>query len=713
MVDHALSPLFAPKSVALVGVSGKADSMMRLPIRFLEEFGFVGKRYIVNPRYTEIDGIPCYPTIESIGQPIDVVSIYLPANAVLEAVNDCVRASVKFIIICSSGFAEAGERGKELEASIANAIANTGTRVIGPNCQGFFSRHDHLALTFSPSLMSVGDDGRGGLAYVGHSGALGGSLVHMAYDRQMSFDVFVSVGNELDVTHTEFCDYLIEQSHITAVLLYLENLVDGRAYTALLAKAQKLGKRLIFLPTGTSVVGMRAIASHTASMQPAGTAFRTLAQRYGADVVEDLVEMLDLAAVGVRATKTAGRRIGVLSISGGGGALVADRSEDEGLVVEILDEETQTALSDVLPTFASSQNPIDVSGQAMIERTSGSAAFERAGCILAKSVLVDSIVVLLTAMMETASDLVAADILSIARSSEKPIVVIWLSGNDGGGEAKRILGQAGIPVFGAVIPALRSLSAFIRWRESLETIREDPKGFSNLKNSVDDDKVQHHPAEVAIGLDLLRDRGISTPQTVFVSNENDLESTTAQLAEPFVLKIISTELQHKSDVGGVIIGVERANLSNATKEMLEQISDLDLSSNSAWIAIQELARPGLEMIVSVTGNPQGLPPVLTIGLGGIWTESLNDIVSVGVPADEMAIAQALRTLRCWPRLSGARGRPALDVTALTQTAIAIESAFLEICDSGRRLNSIEINPLVVYEDGYGCIALDVDVNDRV
>jgi acyl-CoA synthetase (NDP forming) len=260
---------------------------------------------------------------------------------------------------------------------------------------------------------------------------------------------------------------------------------------------------------------------------------------------------------------------------------------------------------------------------------------------------------------------------------------------------------------------LRSLSAFIRWRESLETIREDPKGFSNLKNSVDDDKVQHHPAEVAIGLDLLRDRGISTPQTVFVSNENDLESATAQLAEPFVLKIISTELQHKSDVGGVIIGVERANLSNATKEMLEQISDLDLSSNSAWIAIQELARPGLEMIVSVTGNPQGLPPVLTIGLGGIWTESLNDIVSVGVPADEMAIAQALRTLRCWPRLSGARGRPALDVTALTQTAIAIESAFLEICDSGRRLNSIEINPLVVYEDGYGCIALDVDVNDRV
>ncbi|GAA4871356.1 acetate--CoA ligase family protein [Actinomycetospora straminea] len=656
--------VLAPRSVALVGATGRADNPMARPLRWLTERGFAGRVHPVNPKYDELGGVPCAPSLADVPGGVDLVLALVPAERAAATVTEAGAAGAAAVIVFASGFAEVGDEGRARQEELVAAARAAGTRVLGPNCQGLYDARSRLFATFT----GAGErplTGSSGIAYVGQSGAIGGAVLDVAAERGLDLSAWVSTGNEADVTLTEVGRHLVADPDVSVLAVYAESLPDPGDYAALAAEAAAEGTALVVLRSGRSAPGRRAAVSHTGAMLGDDTAFTLVSRRFGVVLVDDVEELLAAATMlrgrhGRR--RPTGRSVGLVTSSGGAGILAADRASEAGLAVPELDERTQAKLGRLVPAFGAVANPVDVTAQLFND---GGSFGEVCGIVRADP-HVDAVLVLLTMLVGEAADALARDLAATVAEQgpdAPPVAVVWMAGEDGTAPARAVLRAAGVPVFSSIALAVRVLDA----------VAAGPGAAPAPLDALDP-----VPGD---GWDLLDALGVRRPRSAISTDPAHTAAAVAELGGRAVLK--TEGLPHKTEAGAVRLDVP----TDAAASVHAELAALP---GATGVLVQERVPDGVELLVSVDGGRDGWPPVLTVGHGGTATEVHRDVVHALAPVTPATARSMLASLRCWPLLAGHRGAPGADLDAAVDAIVRLSRA------AGLPgLAELEVNPLVL------------------
>lgn len=684
--------LFRPRAVAVVGASERSAMAARLT-DFLVRDGFTGTVHPVNPRYRELHGLPCYPSVDQLPGPIDLVLVMVPAERVLDVVAQSAQAGASLAVVLSSGFAEVDDAGAALQAQLTELARSSGIRVLGPNCQGFIYRPGAVTASFSSGagIGSAPPSETGGIAYIGQSGALGGSVLGMAADRGVGLTAWVSVGNQADLTAAESAALLLEDPEIRVLACYFEQLPRGAQWSRLTARAAELGKHVVVLRSGRSDTGRRAAASHTGALVRSGAAFDLVTERSGAVLVDDVDELID-TAIALGGPRPAGARLGVVTSSGGAGSLAADQAEPRGLGIPELGPATQDALAPLIPPFGSLVNPVDVTAQVINDAGQLGQVCEA----VAEDGGVDAVLVLLTTLGGRTAEQIAESLLRASRATAKPYAVAWQYSHAEIAEPAAMLRRAGIPVLPSTSAALTLLSRLVA----------RPAPAAEVAELSWPDVPAGELTESA-GAGVLDAIGVARPRGRLAADPAEAGIIARELGGELVLKIQSPDVPHKSDAGGVHVGVSATGADHAAQRILDAVKENVPDARVSGVLVQELVPAGVELLVGVQGSRDGYPPVLTVGMGGVTTEIYGDVVAELAPVDVKGAHDMLRRLRGWPLLDGFRGSERSDVDGAAQAIAALSQLAAQL---GERLVELEVNPLIVHPEGRGATAADLLLN---
>jgi len=691
----AAAKMFRPRAVALVGVSGRQDSLLARPLRYLREQGFAGEVYPVNPRYTDLDGRRCYPSLAEIPSPVDLVLVMVPAAQAPNVVREAGRVGAVAAIVFASGFAETGPEGAALQEQLRQAAHDTGVRVLGPNCQGLMRASNGLYATFTAAADRRMNE-PSGVAYVGQSGAVGGSILDLAAEMGLGLSAWVSTGNQVDLDLIEIASVLVDDDDVSVIMLYVEALTEGGAYRYLAERTRAAGKALIVLRAGQSQAGRRAVASHTGAMLADDTSFVLTSQRYGVYLVEDVDDLLGVAAILRVAERPRGRRVAIVTTSGGAGGLAADRLADQDLLVPELSAPTRDALAPLIPAFGALANPVDVTAQLFNQ---GEHGFGEVCRLVAEDPQVDAIAVLLTMVTGAQAAAVAADLVKTTAALGKPLLVAWLAGRQLTAEGRQVFHDAGVPVFSSIAGLARALGAISPSAASAASAAPlaAPAWATQLKALT---AVDARPAQ--LGPALLDAVGIARPQSAVVRTADEAATVAARLGTT-AMKLHAPGLAHKSDIGGVLLNVPPAEAAAGFARLLDGAREHGVVGVEG-VELQQMVPRGLELILGAMRGRDGFPPLVTVGLGGVTTELYRDIVSALAPIGHDEALAMLHKLRAQPLLSGFRGAPPVDVPATVEALVALSWAITVL---GEDVAEIEVNPLIVAPRGKGAVAVDV------
>jgi acyl-CoA synthetase (NDP forming) len=712
-----LTPLMQPKTVAVVGASQRAsagglarEARGNRVIRNLMNFGFEGRIFAVNPKYREVMGFPCYADLASIPEPVDCLVLAVPNRHVPDLLESAAHAGIRAAVVFAAGFAEIGAEGQQRQARLEALSRDRNLLICGPNCYGVLN-----VFGKAPLFSSVIPSGflAGPVALVSQSGGLSTTIANaLMLNRRVGLSHIVSCGNQAGVTVEEYLNYFIEDENTHVIAAFVEGFKQPKKLLAAARKALAKNKPLIILKGGRSEVSQRAAATHSGSLAGAAEVVDAAFRQSGIVQVRSLNELIDTISVFSCSSFTAryqgGRRIGVLSGSGGECTLVADAATQVGLEVPELSESAKTQLNDVLPDFGNLNNPLDGTG-AMYDDEK---IFPRLLQALIDDTRIDVVTVNLEANDPRPRELKSGNrfaqaIEKAATGATKPVAIF--SSVVGGPVDPDILAPlraAGVPLMeGAecAMAALRNLGAYYEFRQlgsATEVRRPLESEIRNLPSGI---------LSTASAFRLLGSFGIPTVPTVLAQTAEEAAGVAGRIGFPVALKIESADITHKSDVGGVLLNLASASEVRETfTRMREQASKHVPPLDMAGVVVQRMASQGTEMIIGIKQDPL-FGPVVICGFGGTFVELLKD-VAIGIPplSREQALALVQR-LRGWPLLRGARGRPPADVEALCDAVVAVSQLAVSL---GEQLVALDINPLIVQPDKKGVVAVDALVQIR-
>jgi acyl-CoA synthetase (NDP forming) len=690
-----LTHLFDPRSVVLVGASERAASVGgRTLANILDHSDFQGALHLVNATRPDIRGIPCHKRVADLPSVPDLAVIAVPAVGVMEALRDCAALGVKFCVILTSGFGETGDEGRAVEAEMKALAESSGMRLYGPNCPGITNINKRLGFTFSPAFANDLRPGPIGLATQG--GGLGRNLLQ-SMERGTGFALWCSTGNEVDLQVADFIHYMASAPDVKVIGTILEGIKDGPRFLAAARRAAEAGKPIVALKVGRSEYGMKAAASHTASLTGSAEVNSAAFRQLGIIEVDDIDELVDVASLLARGTPRGGERIAVFGSSGGACALAADMVGQAGLVLADLAPETTEALAAKLPAYAALGNPVDtttvtLTNPGVIEETLAAVANDPGVSLVMMPMPLDYGPVSLT----VAQRMVAAQALTSV-----PLVPVWMSERTGA--AYRCFAEAGMVPMRSLRNAAKAFRRYIdhgAWQAG-----PMPAGMgAGLPDA------PTRSLSEAEGKALLRGAGLTVPQGVLARSTAEAGSVADRLGFPVAVKIASADILHKSDIGGVVLGLQNAASVEAAFERVTQAAARHHPAARIDGALVERMAPsgGVELLLSISRDPV-LGLVMTCGLGGIHVELLRDVAHRLLPVDAAEAGRMLRELRGFPLLTGLRGAAPCDIEALAE-AMAALSALAE----GRpeEIEEIEINPIRVGAAGEGAWALDAVVTLR-
>lgn len=688
---------FNPRSIALIGASAKSGKLGHILMRNLLE-GYPGKLYPINPGETAIMGHQAYRRLPDVPGQVDLAVIALPTEACVEAMRDCAKVGAQAALVLSGGFAEVGPEGQTRQEALLEAARAGGVRLIGPNCFGLYNCNLGLNASMGFGLPPKG----GSISLVTQSGAYGMAIFGLAQQRRLRFAKILSHGNKADLTDHEILNYFEHDDETRVLCLFLESVSDGRAfYEALARTAQR--KPVVITKTGRSSAGRRAAASHTAALTGDVTAFVTAVRQAGAVLAESGLEMVDIAEGLSRQPLPPGRRAAIITNSGGTGVELADMCERFGLSVPELPEETQARIAPLIPAYGSPRNPVDV--------TPAWARFPAmyAGSIeaLYECSEVDMIIPILlqrSALMRENVEAVRAAVLRCQRERgiAKPTYVCWVVGREGD-ENQAILQEAGIPVYewpertARTAAAIAAYSEDHRTRTAYQSLPELPAAggvHEQAGNILARARAQNRTllleSEVKA---LLAIYGASIPRATLCTSPAEAVAAGQALGKACVLKIVSPDISHKSDSGGVRVGVLPEEVGTVFEEMLAAVRAKQPAARILGISVQELLH-GQEVIIGGLRDRE-FGPMLMFGLGGIFVEILHDTSYRLVPATTDELLAMIREVRGYPLLAGARGHPAVDVGALTHILQAVSQLLTDFPE----LLELDLNPVFAGSDG--------------
>jgi acetyltransferase len=691
---HGLTPFFEPQSVAVIGASRDPEKVGGSVLANLIAAGFAGRIVPVNARGGSVQGLPAVPSVRLADGPIDLAVIAVPAPDVLAALKDCVASGVRGAVVLSAGFREMGEDGRAREAELRAWLRDQPLRVLGPNCVGWIRPQARLNVTFAPGMPEPG-----GIAFISHSGALAVAILDWSRARRMGFSLFASLGNQADLTETDVLRAAADDPATRVIAAYIEGLADGRAFFEALREVVTR-KPVVVLKTGRSSEAARAVASHTGALAGSDRAFDAAIRQAGAIRAATLEELFEVARALDMQPLPRGGRLLILTNGGGLGVVAADAAAQAGLAVPALPPDAQERLRAVLPATASVANPVDIVGDA------DEARFRDALRAVGGEVA-DAALVLLTAQAATDSRAVARAIIDATRGWSVPVAGAFVGGALMTPGAA-VLEDAGIPCYAfpeRAVAALAGMSRFAeRRRQSRMRAVRAPRADAPPAEAIRCVAALRALGTPRLGLlelqALLSAYGIAVATARLARTPAEAGGLAAEVGVPVALKLVSPAIVHKTDVGGVRLGLGSSReVVEATEAMLARARAERPDAPIDGVLVQPMVKGGQELLLGAVHDPQ-FGPVVMVGFGGIYVEVLQDVAARLAPIEPAEAQAMLDELRMAPALHGARGGPAVDLSALGQTIARFSRLAAELTD----LTEVELNPLIARPDGV--IAVD-------
>jgi acyl-CoA synthetase (NDP forming) len=694
---HPLDTFFSPSSIAIIGASRDPVKIPGLLLTFLRKNQFEGRIFPVNPNYPDIGGLTCYPSISAIKAPIDLAIVIIPARAVLGALEECATVGVKNAIIISSGFAEEGGDATAMQDAIAALAKRTGMRISGPNAEGFYNEAKRVAATFSPTV-DVKPDAprliatRRRIGIVAQSGGIGFAFYNRARALGIALSYVISTGNESDLGAGEFLDYMVRDASTDVILLFIEGIRDTESFLVAVRRAAELGKPIIVTKVGRSGAGERAAASHTASMAGWTAAYDAVFAKYGCIVSNDLDEAVTIAALLTTSPLPKGDRVAVITVSGGGGIWGADTVAAQGLQVPELSSSMQAAIRDLIPSYGSPRNPVDITAQAV-----HSGGLQKTIDLLDQSDEVDAILVVISLASETRMPFKIPELKPRIDAQTKPIA--FYSYTLPSSFARTTLAEAGVVVLSGLTHVAVAMRRLVqRAKFVLEPAVATAPAPPDISKHLTSATLSEHDSR-----SLLREAGVTVPEEVLVREKPALEAAVSRTGFPQVMKIQSHDIPHKSEVGGVRINIATRDEALAAYDaLLESVRRHRPDAAIQGVLVCPMAKAGVEIIIG-TMLDETFGAIIMVGFGGITTELFKDVIYRPAPVSIIEAAAMLKELKAAPLLDGFRGAPIADVPALAQL-IAQISQLAAGCAS--EIAEIEINPVLVHREGEGVTIVD-------
>lgn len=694
-----LDAIFSPSSVAVVGASTTPGKVGHDIFVNILKGGYKGILFPVNPKAKAVQSVKAYPSLREIPDPVDLAIVILPPAEALKTVEEAAERGVRGLVIVSAGFREVGGEGKLIEMEIAERCRRAHIRLVGPNCLGVINPQADVRLNASFSARMPAS---GHISFISQSGALCTAVLDFAADREFGFSKFISIGNKADVDELDLLRYLHRDPETEVIMIYLEELRRGPEFIQAV-KAITSGERptpVLVIKSGRTLAGARAAASHTGSLAGTDGVYEAIFQQSGMIRVESIEELFNFADAFSSKKIPSGNRIAIVTNAGGPGIVATDMTVSSGLTLAKFQEETVETLASHLPSTANLTNPVDVIGDASQER------YENALSAVIRDEGVDGALVILTPQSMTNVLGTAEAIVRIARVTRKPILCCFMGVIDVSAGVKH-LQENRIPVFRfpeQAAQAFGALYTYSRWvnrqHRAQFTLKHDTGRANELiQGYLDAGKLNLGEAE---GREILRCYGFDVMASHFAATEDEAVEFAAAIGGPVALKLVSPDVLHKTEVGGVKLNLEgEAAVREAFRSMMDRVGKLAPTAIIRGALVQQMALSGEEVILGMSRYPI-FGPLLLFGLGGIFVEVFRDVVFRLAPIGRNEARRMIKGIKGNIILQGFRGKPPADLAALERFLVSLS----DLAVNHPEIKEMDINPLMVYESGKGAVVAD-------
>jgi len=697
--DSSLRGLFHPSSVAVIGASRKEGKIGHAILKNMIDSGYDGRIYPVNPKEDEILGLECCPSVSDIPEPVELAAIAVPARFVSAVARECGEKGVPSLVVVTAAFREVGKEGLALEKELVGVCEQYGMTMVGPNCLGIMDTHTPMNASFS-----AGFPHKGNIAFLSQSGALCAAILDWSLKKGIGFSKFVSLGNKAVLSELDFIRDAAEDDYSNVILGYIEDVKDGEAFVEEVSRATRKTP-VVIIKSGTSRAGAKAASSHTGALAGSNRAYDIAFKRAGVIRAATMEELFDYATAFATQPIPAGRRVGIVTNSGGPGIIATDQVEAQGLKMAQFQKETLELLRGVLPPAANIYNPVDVLGDATAEmyRDSFRAVLTDPG--------VDAVVCLLTRPAGIDPAVVARGVIEERRGQpRKPVVAAFLGGENVA-EADEVFERAGIPCYEFPERAVMALSGLADYGEILTRPPAGrPEQFKDVKRSEVKkvfEAVRRERRPVLLGNEahkVAQLYGIPAAPIMLATRISEAVGAAEELGYPVVLKVASPKITHKSDVGGVKIGLESpSEVREGFLGILENVHRALPNVPVNGVEVQKMMPGGTEFIVGVNRDLQ-FGPMVMFGMGGIWVNLIKDVafrLARGLTMSE--INEMILETKAYTLIHGYRGKPPLD----RKKVVEVIARVAQLVRDFPEISELDINPLVAYEEGAS--ALDVKI----
>jgi len=690
---------FCPKSVAVIGAAREETKVGHTIVHNILNSGYSGKLFLINPNANEIHGKKCYKSLLDVEENIDLAIMVIPSKFILQALEDCSKKQTKFAIIISAGFKETGIEGALLEKQLIEKAKEFGIRILGPNCLGMIDFNYPINASFSPSMPD-----KGVIGFISQSGALGTAVLDWAMTNGIGLSKFVSMGNKADISEINLFEDWLDDNKTNVITAYLEGVTNGNEFMRVCNKVTKK-KPIIIVKSGNTMAGAKAVSSHTGTLAGSSRAYDAAFKQTGVIRAKTIKDLFNFAIAFAHQPLPKGNKIVIITNAGGPGIMASDACEENQMQLAKIDIQTVEILKSFLPSASNFYNPVDVLGDALADRYGKT--FE----IILKDKNVNAIIVLLTPQAMTQGLDTAKALVNAIKESGREIPV--LTSFMGGSEVKEgvdYLNKNGIPNFTIPEEAVQALRVMIdqeSWMAKKEDSKKVFKSDKDKVKSIFEKTIREGRLELGEmeARGILEAYGIRVPIAKVARDLKEARKVVKLTGYPVVLKIDSPDILHKTDVGGIKIGIKNyKELEESFEGIISNVKKYMPSAKINGISIQEMIESKKETIIGINKDPQ-FGPMIMFGLGGIYVEILKDVsfrIAPISPTDAREMIEEIKTVKL---LKGVRGEKPSDIESIVEVLLKISQLVIDFpC-----IIEMDINPLFVKEEGKGSIAGDVRI----
>ncbi len=701
-MSKELDSIMRPKSIAVIGASAREGTVGNEIVQKLKEYGYEGTLYPVNPKADEICGFKAYKSLSDIPENVDLAVIVVAKNLVLSIIDQCNEKGIKGIVTISAGFKETGSEGAKLEQELLDKIRQYGMRMVGPNCLGVINTEQGIKMN---ATFAEAHPLEGKTAFTSQSGALGAAILNISKDIDLGISQFVSIGNAADITGETLLEYWKDDENIEQILLYMESIAEPQLFSKL-AKQVTRKKPVIAIKAGRSAAGASAASSHTGSLAGADLAADALLKQSGVIRINSLLEMFEVAEAFANCPVPKGNRVAIMTNAGGPGIMATDAVCEHGLEMAQLKEETKKYMRSYLPEAASVKNPVDMIASAPLEH------YQNTLKALIKDENVDAIMVIYLPLMNLDPMDVSKTIMEMKEQHpEKPIVAVIMAKNGFFGKINKV--AKNLPFYQYPEPCANALSRLYEQRVWMERPEGNEPSFEVDKKRTSEIIAKvlqegRNQLTTLESIDVLDAYGIRTCKYAYASNIDEAAAEANKIGYPVVMKITSTKISHKTEIGGVIVDIKNEeHLREEYNALLNRLKEKNLEEGFEGVIIQEMVKGNREMVCGVATDPQ-YGHLMMFGLGGIYIETIKDVAFRVNPVTDIDVKEMVQSVKAYKIIQGTRGEKPGNIEQIEETMLRLSQLIRDFSF----IKELDINPLKISDKTGEGVAVDgrIEVN---